>query len=318
MAKIETLTPEQESMISVYRDIGIQIGLATGPTARETVIPEFVKLYEQILEKPAPKTFIFVKSPQEAQKVMSVLTTDKDDTHSSWTLETNDEFVSKTLSRFKKYNGFQDTHSFGMGSCESFWTQFYLYFRDVVGIDFSGDPKSNIGLNIFSNLAKNSGWHYLFDECVVICDRPESIVMENNQLHNEEGPAIAYTDGYKLWFIRGHQVNEKIVMAPQTLTVKEIKKESNNEMKRIMIERFGVSEYLAQTKAAVLDKDQLGLEGSAPRVLLEDSEGFRWLMCSDGSTGRVYFLPAPNDAKTCREAHEAISGISESNIIGEC
>lgn len=315
MAMIEKLTPEQEELLTTYRDIGLSEGLALGPTNRAAVIPVFKDLYTKILDMAEPKQFIFVRGPMEAQKVISVLTADKGNIHEKWTPETNDEFVDMIVSKFKKFTSFCDTHSFGMGSCESYWVQFYKYFRDVVGIKY--DTVANDGLNMFDTLVKNSGWHYLFEECVIVCDRATSIMTENGQLHNVEGPAVSFADGSNFWFINGHEVNEKIVMTPHELTIKEIKAESNNETKRIMIERYGVQEYLVETEARTIDSDKLSLEGSATRHLIEDNEGFRWLMCSDGSTGRMYFLPASNEANTCREAHEMMSGLSEDDILAE-
>lgn len=39
------------------------------------------------------------------------------------------------------------------------------------------------------------------------------------------------------------------------------------------------------------------------RVLISDQESRRWLVCTDGSTGRVYTIRVPNDVRTCRSAH---------------
>ena len=88
--------------------------------------------------------------------------------------------------------------------------------------------------------------------------------------------------------------------------------------KRIMIEKFGVSEYLTQTSARILDKDKLNLEGSATRLLIEDDQNIRWLCCTDGSTGRMYFLPASENSNTCSEAHQEMAGFDETRIIAEC
>lgn len=318
MAKqIESLTQEQIDAQDTYAQISMSVGLQTGPTNREVVIPLFKQLYEDFLQKKAPEIFIFVQSPTEAQIVMNFLMKDKKNLHKNWTMETNDSFVADIVSKGQKgKKEFVTTHSFGFGSSECYWIYYYKYFGEVCGLKY--DPKAQIGLTLFETLAKNSGWHYLFEECVVICDRPKSIKMDNNVLHSEDSPACEFTDGSAVYSIRGHQVTRKIVMEPETITIKEIGAESNNETKRIMIERFGVMEYLNQTKSKVIDKDKLNLIGSTPRILIEDSEKNRWLCCSDGSTGRMYFLPASQTANTCKEAHEEMCGFSEDDLIGEC
>lgn len=316
---IQELTPEQEKMISVYRDLGLEMGLSTGPAVREKAIEGISKLYKYIGES-VPNIFIFVKSPFEAQVVMNELTlNDPGETKlHSWTLESNDQWVEKLIekpSNTDKY-AFFSTHNYGYGSNEAFWVVFYKYFKEVCGVEYV--EKSNEGLEIFETLAHNSGWHYLFNECAVICDRSSNIDIEQNVLHNDEGPAIAYSDDVKIFAIGGHVVTEQIVMHPETLTLDQIENETDVETRRIMIQRYGVAKYLTETGAKVIDSDRLNLEGSSMRTLMEDNKGHRWLIGTDGSTGRVYYMSAPRDASTCREAHEAMGGINESNLIGEC
>ena len=316
---IKELTPEQEKMISVYRDLGLEMGLSTGESVREKAIEGMKKLYSYI-SKNIPNTYIFVRSPFEAQVVMNELTINDPNEKklAQWTLESNDEWVKKLIekpSNTDQYKFFS-THNYGYGSNEAFWVAFYKYFKDVCGVEYV--EKSNEGLAIFEQLANNSGWHYMFEECAIICDRASEIHIEQNVLHNDEGPAIAYSDGVAIYAIGGHVVTEQIVMHPETITLDQIDNESDQETKRIMIQRYGVAKYLTETGAKVIDSDRLNLEGSSMRTLMEDNKGHRWLIGTDGSTGRVYYMSAPIDANTCKEAHEAMGGISEDNLIGEC
>jgi len=316
---IQSLTPEQEKMISVYRDLGLATGLATGPTVRQKAIDGLTKLY-QYINKPVPKVFVFVQSPFEAQVVMNELTLNDPGEKKlySWTLESNDQWVETLIANPTNTDNYKffSTHNYGYGSNEAFWVAFYKYFKEVCGVEYV--EKSLKGLQIFETLANASGWHYMFNECAIICDRASEIHIENNVLHNDEGPAIAYTDGVKIFAIGGHVVTEQIVMAPETLTLNQIDDEADQETKRIMIQRYGVAKYLTETGAKVIDSDRLNLEGSSMRTLMEDNKNNRWLIGTDGSTGRVYYMSAPRDARTCKEAHEAMGGISEANLIGEC
>ena len=52
-------------------------------------------------------------------------------------------------------------------------------------------------------------------------------------------------------------------------------------------------------------------------ALMRTKDGQKWLVGSDGSTQRVYYMPVPESAKTCREAHEAISGLNEDQLLME-
>jgi hypothetical protein len=108
-------------------------------------------------------------------------------------------------------------------------------------------------------------------------------------------------------------------MDPDKLTSEEIETEGNAEVRRIMIERFGPSRYMKETGAQCLDfSSGLGLVGSAPRALYQTTKGEKWLVGSDGSTKRVYWMPVPAEAKTCAEAHCLIAGMdTESRLIAE-
>lgn len=347
--KIDKLTPEQEAQINVYRDMGIEIGLATGPTNREVATRCILEIYK-FLCQPAPEQIVFAKSPKAAQHLANYFLTGeaglshKEATEKCLSLragfnpEWNDEWVKTILSLTPVKKEFRDTHSYGYGSNETYWTCFYKYFQNVLGIDFTkvdsdykkmyakeaqyvGIPVEQLPqhfLDVFYDLAKHSGWHYIYKGMAIVCDRPTSIFMENRVLHNEEGPAVEYADGFKIWIINGTSVTEQIVMHPETLTIEQIKAESDMEKKRIMIQRFGPQLYLTQINAIVLDHDSLGFEGSADRALLASEDGDKWLVGSDGSTGRIYFMNVPKEAMTCRQAHQMISGLNEDLCRGEC
>lgn len=312
--KITELTEEQKAQIPVYRDMGMAAGLRTGPSNREVVMRAMVDVYS-LIEKPFPSKVIFVKSPVEAQKVIHVLMNqDEKPLLAKHTPESNDQWVADLIVGVKPKE-FQTTHSYGYGSSEAYWIFFYRYFSEVLGIKY--DDKAAKYLSVFNDLTQ-SGWHYIFEECCVVCDLPNSIVMENNVISNESGPAIEFADGFKVWAIGGHLVNEQIVMAPESLTTEQIKKEENAETKRIMIERYGVSKYLFECGGSIIDMDALNMAGSSDRALLKDSDDNKWLIGTDGSTGRVYHMAVPEDVNTCREAHERISGLPESALIAEC
>ena len=110
-------------------------------------------------------------------------------------------------------------------------------------------------------------------------------------------------------------------MRPHEISVEKIEAEQNAEVRRIMTERFGYGRYLSETGAQVIDMDVIAVNtldesfGSMPRALMVDKQGQRWLVGTDGSTKRVYYMRAPNEANTCAEAHSALAGFDENQII---
>ena len=283
---INKLTTEQEAQLVVYRDKGLEVGNSTEPADFDKAEAAIKELYE-FSGLTVPTKFHHVASPMAAQKLIQNITGDR-------------SYVS--------------THGYGYGQHESYWIYTYKYYEEVLGIKY--DDKAQRGLNIMQSICESSGFHYLFDEFAVICDRPNIISLNDaNEIHSEDGPSISYRDGFAIYAIDGHVVPDYVITNPEKITVDIIKKESNSETKRIMMEIFGVSEYLMDTQAKVLDFDPgLGLEGSAARSLIEDDGGQKWLIGSDGSTKRVYHMAVPNEVNTIEEAHKEICGFDESKI----
>ena len=203
------------------------------------------------------------------------------------------------------------------GSLFSYWVA-WITFAKEIGLKYP--DKQQKGLNLMTTLCKSSFWWYPFKGFCVCSEKPKFIFRENDRLHNVTGAAIEFRDGYKLWSIDGMTVTEQIVMMPETLTIQQIEDETNVEIRRIMIQRFGEEKYLIETKAVCIDFSAgLGLQGSAPRALYVLPKGEKILFGTDGSTKRPYFMRVPTEAKTCSEAHRMISGLDDENrLLVEC
>jgi hypothetical protein len=81
------------------------------------------------------------------------------------------------------------------------------------------------------------------DFCI-ISDRPEILLVdERNRPHCDTGPFCKWRDGSALYSIHGTMVPEWIVENPEQITIEEIFKETNAEIRRIMCERFGFRKF---------------------------------------------------------------------------
>jgi hypothetical protein len=155
-----------------------------------------------------------------------------------------------------------------------------------------------------------------FENLAIACEHPIKLNRDDRgRLHSETEAAIAWRDGYAQYYVNGIAVTEKIIKSPELITIEEINSEKNLEKQRIMINRFGTDRYLIESGAKLIDADLSSRKGA--RALMEDNQGLRWLVCTDGSTDRVYYLAAPNNSKTCKDAHEALCGFSEDRIVLE-
>jgi hypothetical protein len=198
--------------------------------------------------------------------------------------------------------------------------------RDLGGDDF---VKSRMTHGLFKTLDKDAlewwrtiastgCWWWPYTKFTVVSAYPTKVSFDSpGRLHAEDGPAIEFPDGLAIWAWHGVLVSERMVLHPETFSDDEVQSEANAEIQRVMIERMGAGEYLRKVGAKLIDMDSLTLEGSAPRALMEDKNGQKWLVGTDGSTARVYTMSVPREARTCREAHRLIAGFPEDRLIAE-
>jgi len=73
-------------------------------------------------------------------------------------------------------------------------------------------------------------------------------------LHREDGPAIQYEDGSGLYFWKGIQVPERVILRPDVMRVQDIMGERNAEVRRAMIERYGQDRFVLDAGAEVLNE----------------------------------------------------------------
>jgi hypothetical protein len=135
------------------------------------------------------------------------------------------------------------------------------------------------------------------------------------ELHNESGPSVLWADGYSIYTIKGVAVDEQIVMRPESQTVEQIRKEKNEEVKRIRIERYGWERFIKEVKAEVMDRRTNDVDGTR-EALFSLPDGIRTFVGRCRSTGRVYFLEVDPEVKTCEQAQVWLRGDRIGNCIG--
>jgi hypothetical protein len=106
-----------------------------------------------------------------------------------------------------------------------------------------------------------------FENCCLVCERPtalnlaevkqwiEIVTMSVKRLHNESGPALSYSDGWSIFSWYGVEVPEYFITAPHMITIAQIESESNAEVRRLMIERFGKARFISESGAQEIHQD---------------------------------------------------------------
>ena len=114
-------------------------------------------------------------------------------------------------------------------------------------------------LHLVDTLRRSCGPVVLLRGEVVATERPRVIQLDDRgRPHGEHGPAIAYGDGLEAWAWHGVGVPAYVVREPERITMAAIDAESNAEVRRVMIERFGWDRLAREGGATLVHEDETG------------------------------------------------------------
>ena len=328
MNKIMTMTEDQKALMALYAQKWIEIGLCTDPADRPRAEAAVRECY-RLAKIPMPPRIVWVQSDwvgafaaMIAESIWRERRKGSGGSHVAVDGAVDDAVdvavdvavrgaVGGAQKRGKnKKLTLSGWHYWYGGQLWAYFAAYSGFMRDVL--------KVTLPTSAYHDLVESCGHVWFNRDFVMICERINACRKdERGRLHSESGLALEYRDGTGLWMIHGVRVPGEVVMKPESLTVERVDKETNAEVRRIMIERMGVAKYLRESNAKTIHMDALTIPGSAPRALIEDRHQNRWLAGTDGSTGRVYIMPVPREAQTCSQAHNLIAGFDESRLVAE-
>lgn len=198
------------------------------------------------------------------------------------------------------------------GSLESCWLYLYDFFANETDVELDSEL-----FQPFITLAMHVSWCYINDGVVYFSRKPTAInIEENGLIHNENGPAIEYKDGFKIWAIDGCRVSEKIVMRPEQLSLKEIHEELNSDIQAVMVDRFGWEKYIKESDVSLIDSRENLVEGTLEALYETKYHGNRLVVTCP--TGRVFTMGVPKNIKDCKSAQFWLSNDEKRqfNVIG--
>lgn len=129
---------------------------------------------------------------------------------------------------------------------------FISFFRHVVqlGLDYSGWEH-------WETLSLHSGPRFMHADFCIISDRPAVLTVDDqNRPHNDTGPFCRWRDGSALYAVHGVRVPRSVIENPSSITVDNIDSEQNTEVRRVMLERYGLARYIHDSRADLLDEDR--------------------------------------------------------------
>jgi hypothetical protein len=134
------------------------------------------------------------------------------------------------------------------------------FFREVCGLELAGNLWDRA--RAYEQVLSTAHWWYADESFLMVCERPWAIHREvmrrtrgprSHRLHHGSGAAVSWPDGWGVYSIHGRAVAGWIMEHPERITVAEIERETNAELRRVMIERYGWERYIRDCGAQVVD-----------------------------------------------------------------
>ncbi len=179
-------------------------------------------------------------------------------------------------------------------------------------------PKRNDGLD---EILRSCGGFIPFENVVIALERPCKITRDQrNRLHNGSGKSIEYPDGWGCYSLHGMSVKKShIITHPEKITIEEINTEYNVEIRRVMIERYGIERFIHDSQAEVIHEDEFG---ALYRKNFRGHDAMAMVKVinrtpeADGSF-KSYFLDVPPHMRTARQAVAWTFGLPEREYAPE-
>jgi hypothetical protein len=189
-------------------------------------------------------------------------------------------------------------HTYFWGNMDAYWIAFYQFPEKFLGIKYKTSDSEK--LELWSKVAESASWFWTYENYCFVSDRPTSYGFdEEYRMHSSTGPAIEFTDGWKLYRWHGVEVPENWILAPETIKKQDVINEQNAEKRRCLMEILGPEKFSEMLGVLVIDQDTD--QGGRARILYrtknidpvaEEHIHFARVICP--STEREYFLCVPN------------------------
>jgi hypothetical protein len=199
------------------------------------------------------------------------------------------------------------------GQHDAGWLAFYAYFREACGL--SQETQKLCGL---WEIAHSANWWLPHQKICWVSERHNVLNRDGRgRLHCENGPALAYPDGWSIWALHGVRLpteGEQIVLRPETQSLAQIDGEANAEIRRLRIQRYGWPRYLVAKNARVLDHRRNHVEGTQESLMQLGEQ--RVLVCVCPSTGKIFSMEVDPECMNCAQAQLYLSSGRSARILG--
>ena len=184
------------------------------------------------------------------------------------------------------------------------WLSFYNFFQECYNMQ--------LNLDGLVQAAYSCGWWWPMRGAVILTHRPVRISLDDDsRLHHETQAAVKYSDGFGVWAWHGVRVPKDLIEAPEKFTPERIQQETNQEIRRVMIERYGLPKWLRDSKARELHRDSCGVLVELAMDDDRDHLPAKFVLVKDASTDREYALRVDPQTQTAKGGVASTWGLTE-------
>lgn len=151
------------------------------------------------------------------------------------------------------------------------WASYISFFRHIAKLDIDYSK-----WHYYEEFCKINGPCILHKNFAIVSDRPELLTVNaTNQPHAANGPFCKWRDGSAMYAVGGVRVPAWIIRRPQDLSVDDIGKETNAEIRRVMLDIYGKDKYIIDSKVEAIHSDDFGTlyvkeqEGDEPLMMVK-------------------------------------------------
>ena len=225
------------------------------------------------------------------------------------------------------------------GQQEQYWIGFYRFMELTLKIQY--DPEKSTHLGWWQDIAESANWWFPYEGFCFVSERPiRCTIDEQRRLHHESLAAMEFKDGWRVYAYHGTTVPAYVIESPETISIEQIKKENNAEVRRCMVERMGWQKFVDLSELKVIHSDVLKSkfpvlpvselvdnsdpyalqyqEGEEQAELLEsaflkdfEDRPIRFVRLTCPSTGRKYIQRVAHDETKVYEAVGRSFGMTE-------
>lgn len=136
------------------------------------------------------------------------------------------------------------------------WLSFYDYFREVVGLTDETDKCRGL-----IECAKECGWLYPAKDICFVSEKPIEIhFSESGRLHNENGAAVLYSDGWGIFYLNGVRVPKEIAATPAAdLSADLVLTTENAQVRAEIVKKIGLERLIKDLHAECLEVSSDGV-----------------------------------------------------------